>query len=163
MTTIYPPNQIQLEVEVNTENNNNQYSGQQSQLPDPEARQETAEPKEDDDAEKKANSCLSYMAFLCVILMFMWPFMLQFINYYTDYNLWTFMKLTSKSYKDARSVIKNDNSIITTITCKWDNENSLESFEYFMAKNTSQSATGCSCNTYSGTDTGGIDCDIINV
>ena len=150
------PGQIQLEVQVNQQYDQ-QYT-QQPQLPQTEPREETPEPSPD--PEEKPNSCLAYMAFICVMLMFLWPFILTFVNYYTDYNLWTFIKSTANQYEDARNSIKSDTTNITTVTCTWDGDNTLQSFQDFQFNNTVN--TGCNCTTTSGTDIVGIDCESLN-
>eukprot|EP01083_Nonionella_stella_P287155 977382_1 len=143
MTTMQPtPNQIQLEIQVETNNDNIEQP--EPDLPEAETPEsETPTPTPEPEPEPK-KSCLAYMAFIVILLLFLWPFILTLINYYTDFRLWLFIKSTHDTYNDAYNNIQKFNTDINTLTCTFNGENSLQSFENFIYNTTTE--TECECN-----------------
>ena len=155
------PNQIQLEVQV--EQNQPQYEIQQPEpLPQPEIDEPEEEEEEEDDEPEKPSNALAICAFIAMLSFFLLPFILTGINYWTDFNLWQFMKSTRSSFIDSRESILALEQNITTAICTFpDTTNTLSGFEEFLKLNTTIPRLNCNCTTYSGSDPGGIPCDML--
>ena len=140
VTTVTAPNQIQLEVQINE-----QYDGideDESDLPPVESNEPQQPPPEQ--PTKPKHTWLPLMAFFAILIAFTWPFILVVLNYYTDWNLWNFIRETRDSYNDAYAEITSTNTNISVLTCTFNGVNSLAQFESFLL-NTS-ATTECQCN-----------------
>jgi len=138
------PNQIQLEVQVNQQLNTNEPESPEQDLPAPSPPEIEEEPETEPapPAEEK-NTCLALMAFIVILILFVWPFLLTFLNYYTDYTLFNFIKATRDEYNAAHSQIEASNHNLSTLTCSFNGENSLSAFQDFVSSSTNQ--TLCTC------------------
>jgi len=135
------PNQIQLQVQVNQQYNTEEYEPTIPAM-DMTTLEDDREP-ENEPPPRENKSPLALVALIVIFIVFLWPFVLMALNYYTDFNLWRFMRSTRQTYGDAQSNIHDARTDIRTLTCAYNGENTLSSFQSFMLNRSAD--TGCDC------------------